>query len=110
MLGRRESSPSQTNVEALKKDASQVLNNLTDLSRKLAEVGRERTGNLARGVSEHFEEDIERLRERIDLMSRDLQKLGQSLDSHVRTNPYLYVFGALGAGAILGKLFRRRSA
>lgn len=110
MLGRKESSSSLTNVEALKKDASQVLNNLTDLSRRLAEVGRERSGDLARGVSEHFEEDIERLREKVDVMSRDLQKLGKSVDTHVRTNPYFYVLGALGAGAILGKIFRRRSA
>lgn len=109
MLGRKNTSSSMTNVESLKRDASQVLDNLTDLSRRLAEAGRERTGEIAKDVSEHLEEDLARLRQKLDVLNKDLQKLGKSVDSHVRSNPYLYVMGALGAGAILGKIFRRRS-
>lgn len=111
MLGRKKDSLANANVENLKRDASQVLDNLTDLSRRLAEAGRERTCELAKDVSEHLEEDLEKLRQKLDVLNKELQTLGKSVDSHVRSNPYLYVMGALGAGAILGKIFRsRRSA
>lgn len=96
-------------IEDLKKDATQVVENLADLSKKLAAAGKNKTEDLSKELSVRFEDDIERLKKHIEVLNRDASKLAKQVHGHVRKNPFLYVVGALAVGALVGKLSSPRA-
>ena len=91
-------------IESLKKDATQVMEDLTGLSRKLAEIGKSRSEEITQEVKSKLEDDLVRAKERLDVLNHEVQRVAKQMDKSVREKPYLYVLGALGLGAILGKL------
>lgn len=91
-------------IEDLKKDASQVVENLADLSKRLASVGKSKTEEMSKELAVRFEDDVEKLKKQVEVLNRDASKLAKRLGGHVRKNPYLYVVGALAMGALVGKL------
>jgi len=93
-------------IRALKDDASKMMDELADLSKKLGEVGKAKAGEIGAEAVGDIKEHMEMLQKRLASLSKEGRTAIAQLDESVRANPYVYIIAALGLGWLLGKARR----
>ncbi len=101
-------SQTQDKVSALQQDASRVLKEISELSVRLREVGKEKISEVSDDTVTMLKKQLSALQAQASNLSEDSKELLAGIDKNVRANPYSYIIGALGIGLLLGKLFRSR--
>lgn len=101
-------SQTQDKVSALQQDASRVLKEISELSARLREVGKEKISEVSEDTVSLLKNQLSALQAQASNISEESKELLAKLDKNVRTNPYTYIIAALGIGVLLGKLFRSR--
>jgi len=97
-------------LDTLKDDASKVISDITRLSKKIRDVGTDKSKEVVSDIDAKLRDEMKSLRERLDTMQAQMQEYGKDLDRQVHKHPYSFILGALGAGFLLGKLLPLRSA
>ncbi len=88
----------------LRNEASKLVDDISRLGKVLADVGESKSQEAKDDINEFITEEFASLKQRLEQISQKLAAQAKSTDQHVRTNPYLYILGALGLGFLLGKL------
>ena len=101
-------SQTQDKIGALQQDASRVLKEISELSSRLREVGKEKLSEVSDDTVSLLKNQLSALQKQASNISEDSKELFASIDKSVRANPYTFIIGALGLGFLLGKLFRSR--
>ena len=104
----RSMSQTKDKVTALQQDASRVLKEISELSVRLREVGKEKMGEVSDDTVSMLKKQLSALQAQASNISEESKELLKSVDKSVRANPYTYILGALGLGLLLGKWFRSR--
>lgn len=99
-------SGSQDRVKSLQKDASRVLQEISDLSSKLREVGASKLEEVSSETVAILQRQLAELEAKTAGLNIEGRKILGNLDKSVKANPYLYILGALGLGLLLGKSIR----
>lgn len=99
-----------TNLVALRNDASKVIDDIQKLSAQLKAVGRERVTTASDELTEALENQMESLKERLVVLTDALQSYATTVDKHVTANPYPYIAGASGLGFLIGRVMNHRAA
>ncbi len=94
---------SDERIRALKEDASKVLDELGELTRRLGQVGKAKAGELGSETVADLARQLESLRTRVTSLTGEGKATLAELDRSVRANPYVYIMCALGLGMLLGK-------
>jgi ElaB/YqjD/DUF883 family membrane-anchored ribosome-binding protein len=92
------------NLLALRKDASQMVEDLSTLTEKLAETGQEYSKEVKDQAMAKIEKEMQDLSLRMKAMSEDLKVAAEKVDTHVKSHPYAYILGGVGLGFLLGKI------
>jgi len=102
----------QRQFDALHRDAQRVLSSLDHLSQG---IDRENSPSTKTAPSPQSSANIQVLRENLNVLrqkvedtSRALSRGAKQLDSQVRSQPYPYIAGAVGVGALAALLIERR--
>ncbi len=93
-------------LQAMKSDASAVMAELTELSRKLKEIGKTHAGEIKEETLSELHKQLGNIQQRVGALAGDSKETIAALDKSVRANPYLWIAGALGLGLLLGKARR----
>lgn len=96
----------QDRVKALQKDASRVLQEISELSAKLREVGTSKIEEVSSETVAILQKQLADLEATTATLNVEGKKILGNLDKSVKANPYLWILGALGLGLLLGKLVR----
>lgn len=96
-------------LKLLHDEASKVIDDLSSLSKVIADVGDKTSQEAQEDVGEYLEKEIANLQERMTQLNQKVRESAKIADDHVRTNPYLYILGSLGLGFLLGKITTPRS-
>lgn len=96
----------QANLGNLETDAANMLKDLSELTAKLKEVGKQQASQLRDEALAHLSQEFQALQGRLLSLTGDSQKLMTQIDKSVRANPYVYIAGALGLGVLVGKALR----
>jgi len=96
-------------ISTLRSDASKVIADISNLSRKLQEVSKLKSREVAGEFAERFESQFANVRDRFDHVGQDMQTYGRRVEAHVRAHPYLYLLSTLGVGLMVGKAILNRS-
>ncbi len=100
------SEPTKERVQTLQADAARMLDDLSELSAKLKDVGKAKAEELGNEAVAQWNEQLKTLQEKLSSLSKDSEQALAQVDKSVRANPYLYIIGALGLGLLLGKVLR----
>jgi ElaB/YqjD/DUF883 family membrane-anchored ribosome-binding protein len=92
-------------VKTLEKDAATLMAELSRITEKLKTAAGAGAATAEAGAAA-LADELKALESRISLLSAESKKALTQLDQSVRTNPYLYILGALGLGFLLGKARR----
>jgi ElaB/YqjD/DUF883 family membrane-anchored ribosome-binding protein len=92
-------------IKSLEKDAAALMAELSRLSEKLKAAASAGADTAQAGASA-LADELRTLESRVSVLSSESRKALTQLDQSVRTNPYLYILGALGLGFLLGKAKR----
>jgi ElaB/YqjD/DUF883 family membrane-anchored ribosome-binding protein len=93
-------------VRALREDAAKVMDELGELSKRLAQVGKSKAEELGGDAVADLAKQLETLRSRVTTLTGEGKATLAELDKSVRANPYVYIMCALGLGMLLGKARR----
>lgn len=96
-------------LESLRSEANRVVKDISTLSSSMAELGKNTSKDLSDKVNRKADAEMKMLRQRLESIEDKIKEYSQTVDGHVRSNPYLYIFGSLGLGALLGKLLTSKS-
>lgn len=96
----------------LRQDAAGVLSAITDLSKQIAEEGAQAGKGMGPEATATAEEALNALRSQLENIGEQFEAFKEAakehvskVDAHVKMNPYLYLAGFFGLGALLGKFF-----
>lgn len=98
--------PTKERVQTLQADAAKMLDDLSTISAKLKDVGKQKAEELSSEAVAQLQEQLKTLQEKLGTLSKDSEQVLQAIDKSVRANPYLYIAGALGVGILVGKALR----
>lgn len=105
------SSSVNSDIKTLREDASRVVKDLSDLSQKASEIGKEKTTEVMDAVRTHIADDISLLKEQAEGLSMAAKRLIAQTDKSIKTKPYSYligsVVGGIGLGLLAGRLMKR---
>jgi ElaB/YqjD/DUF883 family membrane-anchored ribosome-binding protein len=96
-----------SNLVALRNDASRVIDDIQKLSAALKTTGRDRVETARADVIDALETQLETLKERLVNLTDTIQTYAMQVDKHVTANPYPYMAGATGIGFLIGRFFKR---
>ena len=96
-------------IDSMKKDASKVIENLSNLSAHLTEVTKNEVGDIADDAFEKISHEIAGYRDTLDGIRKNVQSTLKSVDKSVKSNPYPFLVGSVGLGYVMGKLLRPAS-
>jgi len=96
----------QDRVKSLQKDASRVLQDISELSAKLREVGTSKLEEVSSETVAILQKQLADLEEKTATLNIEGKKILSKLDKSIKANPYLWILGALGLGLLLGKSIR----
>ncbi len=97
------------NLLALRKDAAQIVNDITQLTEQFAASGVEISKDLKGELSAKLETQMQALNLHLKELNASIKQASKKADEHVKTHPYAYILGALGLGFLLAKT-RKNSA
>ncbi|MCX6110522.1 MAG: hypothetical protein NTZ90_13070 [Proteobacteria bacterium] len=94
-------------ILSLMNDTAIMMDELSRLSRKLGELGKEQEDNrnghdVVAELQDHFRAFSERMKD----FSEESRRTISGLDNNVHSNPYVFILCALGLGFLLGKAMR----
>jgi ElaB/YqjD/DUF883 family membrane-anchored ribosome-binding protein len=92
------------NLLALRKDAAQMVQDLSELTGKLAETGKDFTGEIKDDLVQQLDKQLQELSTRMKSLGDEVKADSQKVDQHLREHPYGYILGAVGLGFLLGKI------
>jgi ElaB/YqjD/DUF883 family membrane-anchored ribosome-binding protein len=95
---------SADNLLALRKDAAQMVQDLTELTEKLAVSGKDYTKEVKEEVLQRIDTQMHELSSRMKELGDDIKAGSAKVDLHVKSHPYAYILGAVGLGFLLGKV------
>ena len=102
----------QKQFDALHRDAERVLTSINSLSHDMGREEKPANGAAVKqsaiAPSEGFKIDVAALRKRLDETREVVALRAKEMDHQVRSQPYPYIAGALGVGALAGWLLERR--
>lgn len=107
MLARKKLS---NEIDAMKKDATRVIENLSTLSSHLTEVTKNEVGEISGEAFAKITDQIQNYRETIDGIKENVQRSFKTVDKSVKSNPYPFIIGSVGLGYVMGKLLRPTNA
>ena len=94
-------------LSAMLGESLQMMEELSDLTRKLAGVSKDATESTeGRDRISGIEEEFKVFQARLVELTREGRKVAAQLDVSVRKNPYVYMAAAIGLGFLLGKAKR----
>ena len=94
-------------LSAMLGESLQMMEELSDLTRKLASVSKDATESPdGRDRISGIEEEFKVFQARLVELTSEGRKVAAQLDVSVRKNPYLYMAAAVGLGFLLGKAKR----
>ena len=93
-------------LDVLKNDASQVMQNLSNLSSHLKDVTKNGMTQLTESALEKINEEMAGYRKKLNVVKKSAQSTMMTVDKKVKSNPYPYLIGSLGIGFALGKLIQ----
>lgn len=94
----------QDSLQALKSDAEQMAKDLSELTSAISSFGREGSERLTEEVVKRLEDQLDAVTSRISGLRSQVTAGAEKVDSHVKSNPYVYLLGAAGLGFFLGKI------
>lgn len=96
-------------IEAMKKDASKVMENLSTLSSHISEAAKNEVNDITGDALQKISTEIAGYRETLDDIKQNVQRTLKSVDKSVKSNPYPFIVGSVGLGYVVGKLLRPAS-
>lgn len=96
-----------SNLIALRHDASKVIDDIQKLSAQLKAVGKDRVLDAQSELTDALEDRLEMLKSRLVELTDTIQAYAKQVDQHVTANPYPYMAGATGIGFLIGRFLRR---
>jgi ElaB/YqjD/DUF883 family membrane-anchored ribosome-binding protein len=87
----------------LRSEASKLVEDISRLGKSMSDVGFAKTSEAKDSIHEYITEEFATMKQRLEEVSQKIASQAKSTDKHVHSNPYLYIFGALGLGFVLGK-------
>lgn len=91
-------------MTALKGDAEQMLKDLSEITAAIGSLGREGSERLSEEVVKRLEDQLDAVTTGISALRGQVSEGLETVDAHVKGNPYLYLIGAAGLGFLLGKM------
>jgi ElaB/YqjD/DUF883 family membrane-anchored ribosome-binding protein len=91
-------------VSTLRHDADTLIQDITKLSAMLSSAGLEAAEEKGSQIANSIQAQLTELRKRVAGLNEVMKEYSENMDHAVRSNPYTYLFGALGIGYLLGKL------
>ncbi len=95
------------NLLALRKDAAQMVQDLSELTGKLAESGKEYSSGVKDELVEQVDKQLRELSIRMKALSEEVKAGSLKVDKHLKEHPYGYILGAVGLGFLLGKIHKQ---
>lgn len=102
----------QRQFDALHRDAQRVLSSIDNLSQDFGKANSpsEKTETREPLNLENLRSSLATLRTRIDDTSRAVVKQAKQIDGQIHAQPYAFIAGALGLGALTALVIERRLA
>lgn len=102
----------QRQFDALHRDAQRVLSSIDTLSQDFGKSNNQGEKTEVREPlnMENLRANLASLRARIDDTSRAVVKQAKQIDSQIHAQPYAFIAGALGLGALTALVIERRLA
>lgn len=91
------------NLLALRKDAAQIVTDITQLTEQMATTGAEFSKELKGDIAAKLEAQMQAISLHLKELNESLKVASKKADEHVKTHPYTYILGALGLGFLLAK-------
>lgn len=91
------------NLLALRKDAAQIVSDITQLTEQIASSGADLTKEIKGEMVGKLRAQMEAVSMHLKDLNENLKAASQKADTHVKTYPYAYILGALGLGFLLAK-------
>jgi ElaB/YqjD/DUF883 family membrane-anchored ribosome-binding protein len=91
------------NLLALRKDAAQIVSDITQLTEQIASSGADLTKEIKSEMASKLHAQMEAITLHLKELNVSLKAVSQKADAHVKTHPYAYILGALGLGFLLAK-------
>jgi|GEM_PF-6821488 ElaB/YqjD/DUF883 family membrane-anchored ribosome-binding protein len=91
------------NLLALRKDAAQIVSDITLLTEQIAASGAEMSKEIETEITAKLNEQMEAVTLHLKNLNDSIKIASQKADAHVKTHPYAYILGALGLGFLLAK-------
>lgn len=96
-------------LRVLREEANKIVDDLSHLSKAIADAGQEKAGEMKEDVEEFFNTELTSMKQRLGELGDKIGQQAKSADRHVHANPYPYILGSLGLGFLLGKVVAPRS-
>lgn len=97
---------SGSRLSGLEADATKMMKELDGLVGKLKDLGQSDPGQLKDAATEALTDQFKALQKKLTDLTAEHQETIAKLDKNVKAHPYLFIFGALGLGILLGKAMR----
>ncbi len=94
-------------IQNLREDASRVVKDLSNLSQRASEIGKERTSAVVGAVRDQIEEEVSMLKDRVETLNVAMKKMLGEADMGIKKYPYAFIVGGVGLGLLVGRLLKR---
>ncbi len=91
------------NLLALRKDAAQVVSDITHITEQFATSGANFSQEMKNELAAKLDGQMKAITLHLKELNENLKQASQKADVHVKTHPYAYILGALGLGFLLAK-------
>ena len=98
------------NLLALRKDAAQIVSDITQLTEQFASSGAELSKEIKSEVLEKLNVQMQAISLHLKELNESVKSATQKADTHVKMHPYAYILGALGLGFLLAKTRKASSS
>jgi ElaB/YqjD/DUF883 family membrane-anchored ribosome-binding protein len=102
-----DTSPVNNQVQGIENEARKLKGDLEKLLRQIGSISAGApSSNSPEECSNDLNNQLDKVKKNLERLTRESEDMIKKLDKSVKSNPYVYILGAIGLGFLLGKAWR----